>query len=210
MRSVRLRVLIAAVLAVLASAGLTACRTQAGVAATVDGHRISESTVNSYITANAQAVQAQAQSGTTLMAPRTYVVQTLITNQLFAKILRGLTNNQPIDEHQLSAKINSVLAGDSASHFVSKHGLVGYSAAFALLALRDSVLIDAITTLANNGANINGVLASLKFPVSVNPRYGAWNAKTFSMNTDPGAGLPSVLRVPSGGAALPGVAAPNQ
>lgn len=210
MRSVRLRALTAAVLAILASAGLTACRTQAGVAATVEGHRISESTVNSYLTANSQAVQAQSQTGAAPMAPRTYVLQTLITNQLFAKILRDLTNNEPIDEHELKTEINSVLAGDSAQHFVSTHGLVGYSDAFATLALRDSVLINKITTLANNGADINAALAKLKFPVSVNPRYGAWDPTKFTMSSDPAAGLPSVLRVRSGGAVLPGVAPPSQ
>ena len=75
----RLRVLTAAVVAVLACAGLSACRTKVGLAATADGHRITESQVNAYVTRNAQPVQVQdASSGaSTQMAPRTYALQTV-------------------------------------------------------------------------------------------------------------------------------------
>ncbi len=45
----RLRKLTAAALAVLAVTGLTACKSKAGVAAVIDGHRISESDLSDYV-----------------------------------------------------------------------------------------------------------------------------------------------------------------
>lgn len=190
--------LAAAALAVLASAGLSACRTNVGVAATADGHRITESQVNAYLTRDAQPVQVPDASGASVqVSPRTYVLQTIITERLYAKILEMLTQQNKIDEQQITAAISQILKGDSAHHFVETHGLRGFTAKFAELALRGSVLVDDIRTVANNGVDLQPVLAKLKYPVSVNPRYGAWDPKNYAMSTDPTAGLPKVLRLPA-------------
>lgn len=199
MRSVRVRVLTAAVLAVIASAGLSACRTKVGVAATADGLRITETQVSDYITSHAKPVQSQAASGATIsVAPRTFVVREIITTRLFVKILT-LMKAVP-DEHTVQLRLGQLIGKETPQHFVSTRGVSGYTPAFAKLVLRAGILVDEIRTIANNGFDLRPIFAKLKFPVSVNPRYGAWDPKNLQMSDDPYAGLPSVLLRPTAAA----------
>ena len=133
--------------------------------------------------------------------------------------LRG-KNALPSDEdlskghdEALSNLFNGQLSGDQAEQALDKVlGQNGLKASFGDVLVRTVELEQAYTAAikADQAQQAVAELAKQNIPVSVNPRYGAWDPTKFTMSSDPAAGLPSVLRVRSGGAVLPGVAPPSQ
>jgi hypothetical protein len=199
--AVRRRLPVAAASAALAATLLTACHSNVGAAATVDGHRITESDVSKYVGVNAQGIPEQ-DSGTgqtTNVPPKSFVLSTLINSQLFEKVLRELRTESgrayPTPAEFAAAEA-SVLQGatlDQLKQGVQRSGLKG---SFASVYLRErafeAILSDEAS--ADNGAKLDQVIAKLHPKVSVNPRFGSWDQKTFTLAATQKDGVPSFLR----------------
>lgn len=200
----------AAAVAVLAAATLSACRTNVGNAATIDGHRVSESDVGSYLTPKAQAVAEQDSSGGSLNVPaRSFVLETIIVDRLLARIVDALPGDPPT-KGALAKIRQQGLAGSSESAVAKKSGVIGFTAAFNTVWVHSKILN---TVLGNaqqqGGIDVRTLAAKTRFPVSVNPRYGTWDRATFSLLSGSDAGLPDFLKLqPSHPPAASGTPAP--
>lgn len=198
----RVRTLGAAIAAVLALTGLAGCKTNIGTAAVIDGHKISESDVSHYVTPKAQTViqQDPQTTATTRVSPRSFVLNTLIDERLGFKLLAAIPAVSTVTEAQLDAQLQSDLAGQSPTEAAEKGGLHGFTDAFYMIYLRVKELIFVVQQQPQ--AAVQRAFSELKFPVSVSPRYGRWDASQFLFT--PGVKLPSYLDIQPGGGAQQG------
>lgn len=199
----RTRSAAAAVAAVLAVGGLTGCRTNVGVAATVEGHRITQSDVNRYVSASSQPFSSS--SGGAATAPRPFVLSILLTRRLFEAVLRKTPKGVP-STGELATVVTQQLRGRSYQQAAVAFGVKGYRSSFNRL-LVETIALDAqLRTDAQAGVNVDGVFSTLRFPVSVNPRYGAWDSKTKNLTSTATSGLPGFVTLQP----LASAAAPSQ
>jgi hypothetical protein len=194
---VRLRTLGAAAVAVLALAGLAGCRTNVGTAATVDGHRITESDVNDYLTPQAQPVTQQTNTGGTVqVSPRSFVLAQLINERLGFRIVEEVPGLASLTSAQLDARLDRDLGDQTVTSVAESLGLKGYTEAFYRIVLRVQELSRALQDQAQKGVDIRRILTTLTFPVTVSPRYGTWDKAGLSLRGT--IGIPSYLTVQPG------------
>ena len=156
--------------AVLAVSGLAGCRTNVGVAATVEGHRITESQVNQYLTSKSQPLKTSSQSGASQsVPPRSFVLNILIKQRLYLALLRKTPKGVPSDG-QIAAAVQQELKGRTDRQVAEGLGVKGYSDSFNRFILKFSVLGGQLDSDVQAGVDVNSIVAKLKFPVSVNPR----------------------------------------
>jgi hypothetical protein len=198
---VRLRTLGAVAAMVLVASGLAGCRTNVGVAATIDGHRVSETQVNDYLTPSAKGVVIT--SGGTAGPPRSFVVNTLVEEQLFTKLLAATPAGLPSDG-QLSSIQTADLGGKSIHAIATQLHVVGYTSSFEAKYISVQVLGSLLSKESSSGVDVNTLANKLKFPVSVNPRYGTWDRATFTVSSGSKAGLPGFLTLQPTAAAAAG------
>ena len=196
----KLRALGAVAAAVLLMTVLAGCRTNVGTAAVIDGHRVTESDVSSYITPAAQPVTVQtSSSGATIKeSPRSFVVRELIYDRLFRALLAHTGSGVPTDG-QLSAQLRRDLNGQSEDQAARRLGVKGYAAKFDALLLRVQVLQQLLGAQIQHGLDIAALVKKVHLPVTVKPRYGKWNPQKLSF--DGSTAIPPYLTVQSGGAA---------
>jgi hypothetical protein len=187
---VRLRTLGALAAMVLVAAGLAGCRTNVGVAATIDGQRVTETQVNDYLTPSARGVVIT--TGAAALPPRSFVLNALIEEKLFTKLLAATPSGLPSDG-QLSSIQATDLAGKSVHAIATQLHVVGYTSSFEKKYIGVQVLGSLLSKASSQGVDVNTLANKLKFPVSVNPRYGTWNRTTFLLATGSKAGLPGFL-----------------
>jgi hypothetical protein len=191
------------VAAALAVAGLAGCKTNVGTAAVIDGHRVTESDVSDYVTSRAQPVQEQSSTGSVItIPPRSFVVSELINERLGLDLVRHVPRFEQFSSAQLDARMTATLAGKTPTAEAESLGLKGYPERFYRIVLRVRELGNLLQEQAQAGTDVNKILTSLDFPVSVNPRYGSWDAKHYSFNASPT--VPSYLSVVPQQQALPG------
>jgi hypothetical protein len=204
---VRLRTLSAVLATVLATAGLAGCRTNIGTAATIDGHRITDSDVNKYVTPagpNA-SVAANASKNNQVVSPKSQVLQFLIQEQVFTQTLASLgkvpTNAQLAASHDEAASVllQTQLTGAALDRAIRK-GLPssGIAGNFVTVYLRVQELEYAIIK-SKQLTQLPELLALIKkagVKVSVSPRYGTWSPATIGL--DGKAAVPSYLTVQPG------------
>lgn len=180
----RLRRVGACVVVVLALAGLSACRTKAGAAAFVDGHRISEGDVTKYLepgytppaaTSNSQAPQP----------PRALALNTIIEARLMTALLQRSLGGVPADsdlaslhDEALSVQVGIQATGSQAdAQLLSVLTKAGMKPSFASVLTRDielkQVVIDKIQ--AQQQSDIGAAVKKLGIPVSISGRYGTWS-----------------------------------
>ncbi len=197
-----LSVVAAAVLAAVVLAGCSS--SNVGVAATVNGQRITESDVNRYLTPNAQPVSVSDQSGaSTSVSPRAFVVEILVYNQLLHDLLVKTPGGVPTGG-ELASLEKSVLAGKTAKQVANGQGIKGFSDAFNREFVKRLAYASALQARSQQGADIDKLAKELDIKVSLSPRYGRWNAKALSIDTRPEAGVPSFVTLqptPTGAAA---------
>lgn len=195
----RVRYLGAAAAAVLALTGLAGCKTNVGQAAVVDGHTISESDISKYITPKAKPVIEQDQStGRSIQfSPRSWVLNTLINEQLGFKLLSAIPAVSSITSTQLDAQLQNDLAGQSPTAVAEKTGLHGFTDDFYQIYLRVKELILVVQQQPQSA--VQRAFSTVKFSVSVSPRYGSWDGAHLFLT--PGVKLPSYLDLQPGGAA---------
>ena len=190
------RVVSLAAALVLGVCGLSACRTNVGNAATIDGHRVSENDVNDYVTGAAQPIKSSSGSS---VSPKPFVVQILIDQRLYPKLLRAAKVGSPT-KGQLSTLRRQYLAGASPKAKVEQLGVKGYSSRLTSVILDVEVYATLLNQANQQGTDLNTIAAKLKFPVSVNPRYGTWDSKNLALKSTTAAGLPGYLRLQSSSA----------
>jgi len=199
-RGVKIRVLTVAVACTLAAVTLTGCQTKVGAAAVVDGHKISESDLNSYLTPKAQPIQVS-QSGS--IAPRTFVLETLVENQLLRALLQR--QGQPTDASTLAAAHDKALGGATDADYDQQADAAGLSRKFTPIYVQKLEL----AYLADGAFKSNTAAesaAAAKVPVTLNPRYGTWDPKNGITDLAKNQ-LPSFLHFSSN---LPGDPPPSQ
>lgn len=185
---------------VVGVSGLTACRTNVGNAATIDGHRVSESDINGYVTDAAQPLKSS--DGSQSISPKPFVIDILIQQRLYRKVLAASPTGAP-STGQLSTLRRQYLAGATTKATVERLGAKGYTAAFNSTIVDVQVMGALLTQEQQNGVDVTGLVRKTKFPVKVNPRYGTWNAKALRFEAGTTAGLPAYLKLQSASASLP-------
>jgi hypothetical protein len=213
---VRLRILTVLVATSLAVAGLAGCRTNVGTAATVSGHRITESEVNGFVTPTGvdPSVAANARKSNQVVSPRSQVLQYLIQEQVFTKTLASFgtvpSAGQLAGLHDEAASVllQTQLTGAALDKAI-RQGLPssGISAKFLKTYLRVQELEYAIikTRKLSRLAELLALIKKAGVTVSVSPRYGKWDPHTLGL--DGKVAVPSYLSVQptatTGGNALP-------
>lgn len=187
--------LLCVVAVIVAAALLSSCRTHVGVAASVDGHRITETQVNDYVPSSAQAVTVRQSNGSTLsIPPRAFVLNILIKERLFSKILAKTPAKAPTDG-QLQAAVSQYLGGKTMKQAAQQLAAPGFTKEFDRRIVETQVLATQLNDLFQRGVNLDAIVKKLNFPVSVNPRYGKWDARALNMSAKSNAGLPDFVRL---------------
>ena len=196
---VRARLPIAALTAVLAIAGLTACQSNVGTAATYNGSRISESQVDSYITPSAKPVS----DGTASLPPRSVVLLFLIENKVVSQ-LQATPPLTPLSQATIDTSESKLLAANKGRAYLIKSiGLTGFTGAFQDYFFRtltvESLLHQEVGDTQGT-ASLGQIATALKlkpaaFKVQVNARYGTWDASALSLTSS--GQVPSYLTLPS-------------
>lgn len=194
----RFRKLAVLVVAAVAVTGLTSCTTKVGAAAVVDGHRISDSDVNHYLTAQSVPFSVSSQSGSAqTIVPRSYVLQSLILGTVFGQALAETKGGTPT-EAELAATEQSLAQGATPEQQAEQYTKYGFTSPFAAVDIRNSTLegILAQRVGVQTEAALFAEITKLKIAISVSSRYGSWDAATFSLSSGPGAGAPSFVTLP--------------
>jgi hypothetical protein len=211
---VRVRQLTVAALAVIAVSGLSACRSNVGAAAVIDGQRISESQVHKYlIRAGADpAVKSQAAQNGQVLVPQSIAVNTLVQAKVYELVLRRTPGGLPSDAQLRSARdaAAQTLSGgqvSSAADLIkaisSELGKEGLKANLLPAVVRSFDLEYAVINRikAASSADLAKAVAAQHIKVSVNPAYGSWSAPDVTVVPPSGKSLPSFLTLQSASAA---------
>jgi hypothetical protein len=191
-RRLGVRAVAAAGALVLTVSGLSACRTNVGTAATIDGHRVSESDVNDYVTQAAKPIRSS--DGSDSIAPKPFVVDILIERRVYPKIIAAAGLGK-VTAGQLSTLRRTYLRGASSKSTVEKLGAVGYTAKMNTTIIDVQVMGTLLNGAQQRGTDLSSVVRKLKFPVSVNPRYGTWDSKNLRFSAGPTSGVPNFVKL---------------
>ena len=184
---VRRVISVVAVAAILA-AGLTACQVRVGAAAFVGTTKIGESTVQTYLTPSATTVQQQDPSTgqTSTLNPKTLVLSSLITQDLFTRALAASPGGPPTSAELSVAHsdvLQQLLQGSDEATFAQGIAKYGFKASFAPLYVHANELEDVLgrRLKAQSAADLTNAIAALHLQVDVSPRYGSWDASQLSI-----------------------------
>ncbi|MCL2780685.1 MAG: hypothetical protein FWD74_04205 [Actinomycetia bacterium] len=194
----------AALLTLLAVFGLAGCSPQAGAAAFVGSHRISEKTVDSYLTPRASASPVANQDGSTgVDVPRRDVLQYLILDQLFTASFPA--NGLKLTDADLDGVKSVVLQSLQASGISARseddltRAMVkeGFNPAYPAIYLRVNELFNVLATRigAQSIGDVTAAIDKARLTVKVNPSYGTWDPSSFSLSDTP----PDFLTLTAGG-----------
>ena len=200
----RVRALAVTTALALAATGLTACTSKIGQAAVVGDHRISLKTVDSYVDPKGPNLAALRGSP---IAVRPIVLTTLVKRTLFTLALRKTSGGVP-SASTLKAKYYDTVAQQltqgalkgGAEFDKELTGQIvnsGFRASFVPVFLETAELNIALISQAkvNSDAQYAAAIGKANVHVSINPRFGAWDASTATISTTSGAGIPSFVTI---------------
>jgi predicted small secreted protein len=201
---------------VLAAATLTACRTNVGVAARVDGHTISDTEVSNYLTSGSSVNSQLASESAIPLDPRSVVLDILVRERAYSDALLrdgGLPSAATLKAvHDIA--VEPILLSPILGATVTQQNQVTGSQLDSVLStiyvkgigLKPSIVTKAIAMAEYEGALVikhdsvspstseaAGLLKKLGITVSVSPRYGKWDAA--SATIDPTGGQPSFIKL---------------
>jgi hypothetical protein len=208
---VRLRRLLTVVaLTGIAATGLTACQTKVGLAASVDGTRLSDSQLSDYVRSGAKPYTDQ-NSGTTVY-PKLQALETWIDSSLFDRAIARRGGAASADE--LSTARSVLLTNNTVGQvrriytrlgFTDKMGDLVIDSNATLVVLiqriaRGATAQQAVSALQGGQANqqIVSAINAAKPKVVVSSRYGKWDQANLRLSADPNSGLPSFVTGPGG------------
>jgi hypothetical protein len=183
---VKLRKLTVALVAALALVGLAACSSNAGTAAVVDGHKISESDVGQYLQPNAQPFS----NGQNKVVPKSLALNTLIAERIYDKALKE--NGGAPSDAELNQAQQQALQGQKKSDLRKQVVKSGFTKSFVPVYLRVQSLPVLLNERVQNGQDQKKIVASLDADVDVNASYGTWNSDGGLDNNATG-GVPSFV-----------------
>ena len=172
-RSRKTRALKAAVLlpaVALAGVGLSACESKAGSAAVVNGDKISEKTVSSYLTPSAAMYTTSAGQ---VVIPRQLVVETLINERLYGELYAE--NGGKPSAAALAATDTQILQGTTKADIVRQSLASGYQPSFTDIRIHVVEMQALLQGRFGTQAALKTAVDKLKFSVSLSPRYGKWD-----------------------------------
>jgi hypothetical protein len=185
-RSVRFRAL--ALLPILAAAAVTlsACDSKAGYAAVVNGTKISEKSLNSYLTPNTPPVSASDGSST---PPRLFALNIAVQGEVVARVLAA-TNIKPSVADLDKALSTAGATVDQLNDTVIKAGFTAkFTPVYQRVIELSAILQGKFTTAATQQAAISKAALN----VSVSPRYGVWDGATLAISALGKKNLPDML-----------------
>lgn len=200
------RTLTAAALAAAAAASLTACDTNVGLAAAVDGARLTDSALSGFVQKGAGPYTDQSTGAT--VDPKSFALEAWIDDQLFRRAVDS-KGGAP-SAQQYTAAESAVLANSSMDSVRSLYGKDGYTPALADMIIHSNAALvllverlapgvsasQAVSALQSGqaGTVLFKAVAATKPTVRVSARYGTWDAAKLAMSSGPGAGLPSFVQ----------------
>ena len=215
-RRPRIRIVGAVGVLVLAAATLTACRTNVGVAARVDGHTISDTDVSNYLAEGGSLNSQLAAESAIPLAPRSVVLDILVRERAYADALArdgGLPSAAALKSiHDIA--VEPILLTPILGASVTQQNQVTGAQLDSVLStiyvkgigLKPSIVTKAITMAEYEGALVikhdsvspstaeaPGLLKKLGITVSVSPRYGKWDATTATIDST--GGQPSFIKL---------------
>ncbi len=209
----RVRSLTAAAVAALALAGLTGCRSNVGNAATVNGTKISDTTLSHYVTPSAKSVTLQSSSGSGVeVGPKAFVLQTLVYTRLLKALVEVGPSGGP-SKAQLAAVARQTRGGKSATAYATSQGIIGYTSAFDRQLVQRQTYAAVLQAYQQQGVDLPTLLKKAKITVKISPRYGRWDSKALSLDGSSGAGVPGFVKLqptPSGSTSASPIAVPTQ
>jgi hypothetical protein len=189
---VKVRSLVVLPLVAVLGFGLAGCDSKAGSAATVNGHKISESKLTGYLTSQVKPIPLS--SGE--VPARTFVLRTLIGNEVLPGFLAE--NGGQVTEEQVATAKSAVLAGRSEQAIVDQITGVGLSAKFAQVYLRSAELGSVLQSRFSSQAQFDAAVKKFHPAVSVNRRYGGWDASSLSVRDFGSRELPDFVKIDGG------------
>jgi hypothetical protein len=188
-----MRILAVLLAGLLTTAGLSACQTHVGAAAYVGKFRISEKTVDSYLTARAKPYVATTSTGSETIVPKPYVLTLLMEQRIFQLVLAQAGG--PPTATELTKAHDTVLANTNDAAVSSQFTVHGFGPSLEPMLIKTVELNQLLSTrFATTAARARAVALLQKFGATarVSPRYGTWDAKNFVVT---GTSKPSFLRL---------------
>jgi hypothetical protein len=197
---VRARILSAAVILATAATVLTACRTNVGTAANVDGQRISENKVGDYVLTAGPTTTTD--SNGSPIVPKSIVLQYLVLEQVFRKTLAANggvpTAAELAADHDKAVQLlmQSQITGTAFDKgLATQLKAVGIKNSLASTYLQVQELEYTLVErkqLASPTA-VADLVAKTGVSVRINPRYGSWVAG--QLGIDVSGGQPAYLKL---------------
>lgn len=188
-------------LAALAVVSTSGCDTKAGIAAVANGHKITESELNKYLTPKATKIPDPA-TGT---PARTFVLNLLIFNAVMPDFLAH-TKGGAVSQDALQAATLEALNGDTEANLTAAITKLGLKASFEPVYLQFSRLRTILNSRIESQEDFDAALKTATVDVSVSPRYGSFDRSTLTLGEMSKAQLPDNVKL---GVTLPGDAVPS-
>lgn len=175
-RSTKVRALVVLPVVAAATLGLSACDTKVGAAAVVNGNRVSEQTLNKYLTPKSQPIPSSNGAST---PPRQFVLSTLVQIEAYKRVLAAI-GGQPSDSDLAKAK-DVLLQGGSEDQLRQNVTSLGLAPSFTDAFLRSQELLSMLRQRLSSAAAAAAAVKKADLHVSINPRYGTWNDQSLSL-----------------------------
>jgi hypothetical protein len=190
-RPVALRALATVPVLALVAVATTGCDSKAGAAAVVNGTRISEKTVGSFVASGPSTTSSSAGATGSSLNVKNSVTAVLVLNVVLPRLL-GVKGVHPT-ESDLSAQRPSVLGSATETDVATQLRRLGFDSSFSAPYLRERELVALIKTAFTGEADLRAATSRSGLAVSINPRYGRWDGQTLSISQAGGKSLPSVV-----------------
>lgn len=182
---------VAAAVAIVAG-GLTACKSNVGLAASVGSSRITESAVTSYLTQDAAAYTQTdpTTNESSTINPKSDVLGLIIADKLFTAVFKTVPGGLPTTSEMDTARAGILSQiGMSADAFAQSEAKEGYKASYTTYFVdvhaKFAILEDRLNDTAGDGSALLAAIDKTHLSVRVNPRYGTWQAQQLTVSTGP-------------------------
>jgi hypothetical protein len=186
-KTVKVRSLVVLPVVALVAVGLAGCDSKAGAAAVINGHKITETQLADYLTPQVKPIPLS----TGDVPARTFVLRTLIGNEVVPAFLTQI--GAQVTDAELNKAKAALLQGSSEDAVVKQVTGIGLSAKFVPVYLRGNELSYILQRRFSSQQQYDDALKKFHPSVTVNRRYGTWDAQTLSMSDFSRSQLPGFI-----------------